>query len=113
MTVATPGLMTLANDKMTITGDRYEFTQNNVDLAPEMHGVYALLDGQSTIYIGKATSIRERLQAHKRGSQGTCTANATHYRRELTTNEDSRERELLAEYQRANGRLPQCNDVMP
>ncbi len=99
---------------MAITGDRYEFTDENMGRSPEMAGVYALYDGDETIYIGRAqgdtTTIRSRLQAHKRGDEGTCTIDATHYRREPTESAVRRETELLEEYKRNNGgRLPRCN----
>lgn len=101
---------------MAISGDRYSFTQENVDKSPTTAGVYALYDDGETIYIGKGdgeNGIRERLQSHKRGDEGSCTQNASHYRRETCTNPRTRERELLQEYQSANGRLPRCNEVMP
>ncbi|GAI53806.1 unnamed protein product [marine sediment metagenome] len=101
---------------MAISGDKYTFTQENVDRSPTDGGVYALYDGNETIYIGKGdgvNGIRARLQAHKRGDEGSCTQGASHYRREVCSNPQSRERAELQEYQQANGRLPRCNNVMP
>jgi excinuclease UvrABC nuclease subunit len=101
---------------MTISGDLYPFTQENVDVSPEDQGVYALYDNDVTIYIGKASqndTIRKRLQAHKRGDEGKCTQSATHYRREVTNYATTREQELLREYKQSYGKLPRCNEVMP
>ena len=38
---------------MAVSGDNYPFTQENVDKSPTRIGVYALYDGNVTIYIGK------------------------------------------------------------
>lgn len=102
---------------MPIGGDRYPFTKENVDKAPANHGVYALYVGNETTYIGRAdgigVTIRSRLQAHQRGDEGTCTQQATHYRREIREDAAAREAFLLQEYFTANGRLPRCNDRLP
>ncbi len=99
---------------MPIGGDRYGFTKNNVDQAPEEHGVYALYDGDALIYYGRAAgdgvTIRSRLQDHQAGREGKCTQGATAYRREVNSKPVSREKELLEEFQRQNGRLPRCNE---
>lgn len=101
---------------MPISGEKYPFSQENVDKSPTGAGVYALYDGETTIYMGRGdgeNGIRARLQAHKRGDEGKCTQGASHYRREVCNNPVTRERELLQEYMDANGVLPRCNDVMP
>lgn len=102
---------------MGIVGDQYEFTQSNVDSAPDKTGVYQLIQNGTTIYFGRAmggsTTIRTRLQDHYAGREGRCTQQATHYRREPCSNPAAREKELLREYVNAYGRLPRCNDVMP
>ncbi len=80
---------------MAISGDKYTFTDKNISNSPTSKGVYALYDGEITIYIGKgdgANGIRERLQAHKRGDEGSCTKGASHYRREVCDNPATRER---------------------
>lgn len=93
------------------------FTTENVNRAPQSHGVYQLFDGDITIYIGRATgkgvTIRSRLQDHKLGREGLCTQRATHYRREATSPPVARENELLEKFYNRYGQLPRCNDVMP
>jgi excinuclease UvrABC nuclease subunit len=102
---------------MPITGDVYEFTEVNVNNAPNTAGVYALYDNGTTTYIGRAqggyTTIRTRLQSHKSGREGRCTQAATHYKRETCSNPVTREKELLQEYVNTHGKLPRCNNVMP
>lgn len=100
---------------MPISGDKYKFTKNNVDKAPDEAGVYALYDEDETIYYGRAkgsgVTIRTRLQDHKAGREGSCTENASYYKREITSSPVSRESELLEEYSdNHNGRLPRCNE---
>ena len=62
---------------MPITGQKYAFTDKNVNNAPASHGVYVLYDGDVTIYIGRASgegvTIRSRLKSHKAGNEGPCT----------------------------------------
>lgn len=102
---------------MSITGNKYAFSQENVNIAPDEHGVYALYDGDVTIYIGRASgkdvTIRSRLKSHKSGNEGPCTKGATHYKREVTSYPVSRESELIEEYDEQYGRLPRCNDRRP
>ena len=99
---------------MPITGDKYPFTEENVNKAPAEHGVYQLYDGDVTIYIGRASgegvTIRSRLQSHYRGDEGPCTEAATHYRREVISRPIARESELLDKYEEKYGELPRCND---
>ena len=84
---------------MPISGDLYAFTKENVDNSPDSHGVYALYDGTTLIYYGRAAgkdvTIRSRLQRHFAGKEGVCTQKATHYRREKTENTAAREAELV------------------
>ena len=99
---------------MPISGEKYPFTEKNIDRAPVEAGVYALYDGDTIIYYGRAAgetvTIRSRLQDHFAGRDGYCTQQATYYRREATTSSVNREKELLEEYERINGKLPKCNE---
>ena len=102
---------------MPISGDLYNFTDDSISKAPDTAGVYALFDGNQTIYIGRAkggfTTIRSRLRDHKSGREGSCTQYASGYKREVCSNPVSREQELLLEYRVTYGGLPRCNEVMP
>jgi hypothetical protein len=101
---------------MPISGDEYPFTQEYIDKSPTNNGVYALYDESTTIYIGQAVGvngIKEHLKRHKRGDEGTCTKEASLYRSEVCGNPPTREKQLLEEYIRVNGKLPRCNNVMP
>jgi len=99
---------------MPISDTLHKFNDENISISPTNKGVYALYVGDVTIYIGKAegvNGIRERLQAHKRGDEGTCTQEASTYSREPCEAPTLRETELLKEYQqRSHGRLPRCNE---
>jgi hypothetical protein len=99
---------------MPISGSKYEFTEKNVNNAPDEHGVYALYDDEILIYHGRAAgdgvAIRSRLQSHFGGDEGPCTRGATHYRREANNSPKHREKELLDEFEAKFGRLPRCNE---
>lgn len=88
---------------------RYRFTRIVILGAPDDPGVYALWDGEELIYYGRASSIRNRLFEHLQGKVGSGTGAATHYSWELCADPQSREAELLGEYQRMFGRPPRCN----
>jgi hypothetical protein len=98
---------------MPISGKRYKFTKENVDKSPRKTGVFALYDGPTLIFIGRATdggvTLRSALQDHQAGRGGPSTQQATHYRREETTASVSRELELLAEHQASFGTQPRDN----
>ena len=101
---------------MPVEGKTYAKNENNLQNAPQSHGVYELYEGDRLIYIGRAAgtgvTINSRVNDHARGDDGSCTQAFTHYRREVTENAEARETELLEEYKQANsGQLPACNDV--
>ena len=92
------------------------FTDDEINLATILDGVYALYDGSVTIYYGKGEGlegIRGRLKSHKAGYEGSCTQRATYFDYETHHNPSNRERELLEEYKRLWGILPHCNSVIP
>ena len=100
---------------MPITGNLYDFTDENISASPAVPGVYALYYGNGEcVYIGSATvSIKSRLQVHKRGDEGRCTQVSSHYKREPHDDPLGRERYLLREYYQQHSSLPRCNTVMP
>lgn len=97
---------------MPIASPRYAFTATMVAGAPPDPGVFALWERDELIYYGRAqgqgTTIQSRLREHLEGGT-SCTAHATHYGWEITSNPRGREIELLREYEKAHGRLPRCN----
>jgi hypothetical protein len=98
---------------MPISSPRYAFTATMISGAPPDPGVFALWENDELIYYGRAlgegATIQSRLRDHLEGGNG-CTAAATHYGWEITSNPRAREVELLREYQQSHGRLPRCND---
>jgi hypothetical protein len=96
---------------MPISGEKYQFSKDNVDAAPNTPGVYVLLnDRGGVIYYGRSTtSVRSRLQSHYIGNEGVCTKGASSYKREACSNPKAREKQLLDAYVSANGKLPPCN----
>lgn len=97
-----------------MTSTTYAFTKDNVDKAPDHHGVYMLFQNTELIYVGRASglgvTIRSRLQSHQSGAEGYCTKSATHYSRQVCSYSIAREAELLNRYRDAYGKLPRCNE---
>jgi hypothetical protein len=98
---------------MPIASPRYALNLSMVAGAPPDPGVYALWEEEELIYFGRAqggaTTIQSRLREHLDGTAHACTAGATHYGWEITSNGRAREAELLREYEKSHGRLPRCN----
>ena len=72
-------------------------------LSPAQHGVYGLFKANQWIYVGKG-DIRQRLLDHLNGDNSCIIRNSpTHWVGEVTTNADSREKDLIVELD------PLCN----
>jgi hypothetical protein len=100
---------------MTLQGEKYRFSDDDIAHAPERSGIYVLYSGSQIIFIGKAIgchTIKSKLQSHKRGNEGPCTRQATHFVREVSPSPANRERDLLQEYKNLYLRLPPCNEVL-
>ena len=106
------GVLNLRLKKMPIASPRYAFNATMVGGAPPDPGVFALWEHNELIYYGRAlghgATIQSSLREHLEGADG-CTARATHYGWEITSNPRARELELLREFERSHGRLPRCN----
>ena len=74
------------------------FTREDIlALNAAQHGVYGLFRANQWIYVGKG-DIRQRLLDHLNGDNVCITrSNPTHWVGEVTTNADSRERDLIVE----------------
>ena len=100
---------------MTIDGDKYIFSKENIQKAPFTGGVYELYVGDELIYIGRASgisaTIHSRLADHFSGKEGRLTQKATSYRREVCRNPAERERTLLQDFREMHRRLPKCNQI--
>jgi hypothetical protein len=97
---------------MLIEGERFQFNDENIDHAPKSSGVYILYSGQRVLFIGKAigtSTIRSKLQSHKRGDEGPLTRYATHFTRELASSPANRVNDLLREYKNVYLSLPVAN----
>jgi hypothetical protein len=99
---------------MPIASPRYAFTETMVSGAPADPGVFALWENDELIYYGHArggeATIQSSLRAHL-ARDDKCTARATHYGWEISSNPAGREVELMREFERSNRRLPRCNNA--
>ena len=94
---------------MPISDPLYRFTHAIVQGAPGNAGVYALWQDGELIYLGRATSIRQRLLDHLERTPLPCTSGTTHYSWELSLRAEAREAEFLAQFTLRHGRPPRCN----
>jgi formate dehydrogenase beta subunit len=89
--------------------DWLEFTDENMDAAPETEGVFRLFDEQKEIvYIGSGTSIREALQDLDRDDEWMQKVRYLHY--EETMMYTMRESELMQQFLQEHGRMPEGNE---
>ncbi len=105
----------MVGDIMPIGGDRYPWSKNNVDGAREEGATYSLYSGNKLIYIGSTGNLRKRFQDYwnKNFEDDPCKRDTDAYKREYRSDYRKREIELLEEYKRQHGKLPECNDVIP
>lgn len=101
---------------MPILTEKHRFTTENVDLAPDLAGVYALyVDGEVSFY-GAARggeTLRWRLSQHLQGHHPPGREGAKLFNFEVTRFPLSRERALLEEFRRIACRMPRFNEVAP
>jgi len=79
---------------------------------PDGPGVYALYDDQKAlIYIGKSANLREDFADLLKSnfSNNPRLRETRYYKREFTPRMEDRAKELLEEYRRTHGKLPECN----
>jgi hypothetical protein len=97
---------------MPIASPRYAFNAVMLSGAPPDPGVVALWHHDELIYYGRAlggeATIQSHLKDHLVGAHA-CTARATHYSWEITSDPRDREAELPQEFERKHARLPRCN----
>ena len=99
-----------------ISGKLFPWNENNAKTIAEKPGVYGLYKtGNVLIYIGSSSNLRERFTHYWNTNfeEDKCKQATKMYKREFRDDYKSRERELLNQYQDENGKLPDCNDVIP
>ncbi|MFC2069290.1 hypothetical protein ACFLTP_09855 [Chloroflexota bacterium] len=100
---------------MGINAPFYPFTDNGIEMATTLDGVYCLYDGSETIFIGKGEGeegIQGRLKLHQAGFESYCTMRATYYNYEICSDPYHLEIELLTEHKNLFGKLPRCNNII-
>jgi len=96
-----------------ISGEYYEWNEENTRRIQEAPGVYGLYDeNHILIYIGSSSNLRERFRHYwTTNFEGDPCKRATKsYKREFTANYEARERALLDQYRKEHGKLPKCNE---
>lgn len=87
----------------------YDFTSSNLNLIPQISGVYCLGVNNQIIYIGSSVNLKERLTDHYYSSD-PCIQQARQFAIEPCSNFREREQTRLREHLAHHGKLPACND---
>ncbi len=104
-----PATLSLLGVYMGMAAAWISFTPLQVSSVPKEAGVYELADlSRSTIYIGRSADLNRRLQ-ELLNTTDRCWRQAAHFRYELTSRAEQRQRELLEEYSQKHERYPPCN----
>jgi uncharacterized protein (UPF0212 family) len=96
---------------MPVSGETYAWG-DKAKHVPEGSGVYALYDeAKFLIYIGESTSLREKFAHYLETnfSDDPRKRETRYYKREFTSKQEERLKELLDEYMQKHGELPKCN----
>jgi len=96
---------------MPISGEMYVWG-DKAKTVPEVAGVYALYnEAKVLIYIGESANLREKFTNYLETnfSDDSRKRETKYYKREFTSNQEDRMKELLDEYRQKHGELPKCN----
>ncbi|KPV62179.1 MAG: UvrABC system protein C [Candidatus Bathyarchaeota archaeon BA2] len=96
---------------MPISGEMYAWG-DRAKYVPEESGVYALYNEVKVlIYIGESTNLREKFTHYLETnfSDDPRKRETRYYKRELTSNQEDRMKELLDEYRQKHGEFPKYN----
>jgi hypothetical protein len=96
---------------MPISGEMYVWGDRAKGI-PEGPGVYALYnEAKALIYIGASTNLREEftqyLETNFSNDPRKC--ETRYYKREFTSKQEDRMKELQEEYRQKHGKFPKCN----
>ena len=96
---------------MPISGRMYYWGEK-AKCVPEEPGVYAFYSAdEKLIFLGKSANLREAFGEHLKigSSDDSCKRETKYYKREFTSEQEGRFKELLEEYKQQYGELPKCN----
>lgn len=82
-----------------------DFDRTNVEVTPELPGVYAMHVAMKVIYIGDGANLRQsllELLSHP------CVSKAKRFHYMTAQSHEELKEKLLKEYREKHGRLPQC-----
>lgn len=96
---------------MPISGRLY-YWGDKAKCVPEEPGVYAFYNAdERLIYLGKSANLRKEFTNHLEENvrNDSCIRETKYYKREFTSEQEDRVKELLEEYTQEHGELPKCN----
>jgi len=98
---------------MSISGKMYCWG-DKAKHVPEKPGLYMFYNKDGgLIYIGKSANLRETFTQYleTKFSKEPCKLETKYYKREFTSNQQDRAKELIEEYRQKYGRFPDCNPL--
>ena len=95
----------MSSDAETSWSQWMDFERKNVEDIPELSGVYMMHAAMKILYIGSGENLRQKLLE---SLSEPCISKAKRFRYMATQLPDEVKEQLLNEYLRKHGKLPEC-----
>lgn len=97
----------MAEEIETYWSEWIDFNKTNVEVVPELPGVYMMHTAMKILYIGSSINLRQSLLE---SISHSCINEAKRFRYMTTQSNEKMKEKLLNEYREKHGKLPKCMD---